>query len=176
MMSLTTINAQSQTNLSTKKVLVVYFSHSGNTRTIANYIKEMTGGDAVEIKPVNEYPKEYQAVVDQAEKEIFANYKPDIKTYIKNIDSYDVIFVGSPNWWNTIAPPVATFLSTHNLSGKTIIPFITHEGSRMGKSVSDIKKLCPNAKVLDGYACRGSNVGSARNEVAKWLKDIKLAK
>ena len=141
---------------SSKKILVAYFSHSGNTRVIAEQIKDITGGEIFEIKPVKDYPSAYQAVVDQAEKEINTNYKPQLKTEVENIDTYDVFFIGSPIWWSTIAPPVATFLSGHDFKGKTIIPFITHEGSRMGRSVSDIKKLCPTASIVDEHSFRGS--------------------
>ena len=157
---------------SAKKILVAYFSHSGNTRVIAKQIKDITGGDIFEIKPVNAYPSAYQAVVKQAEKEIKANYRPLLKTRAENIDTYDVFFIGSPNWWSTIAPPVATFLSGYDFKGKTIIPFITHEGSRMGHSVSDIKKLCPTASIADEHPFRGSSVHNARNEVSEWIQKI----
>lgn len=170
----TNMNLQAQS--SSKKILVVYFSHSGNTRIIAEYIQEATSADIFEIEPVKDYPQNYQAVVDQAKKEINDNYKPELKTKVQDIKQYDVIFVGSPNWWGTVAPPVSTFLSSYDLSGKTIIPFITHEGSRMGRSVADIKKLCPGSDVLSGYSCYGSKVGNARSEVDTWVKEINMTK
>lgn len=166
------VTAMDSKTKSSKKILVAFFSHSGNTRVIAEQIKALTGADIFEIKPVKDYPTEYNAVVDQAKKEINANFKPELKTKVKNFDSYDVVFVGSPNWWGTIAPPVSTFLSTNNFEGKTIAPFITHEGSRMGRSVSDIRKLCPKAKILEGLAVRGSSVKTAKNEVSEWLRKI----
>jgi flavodoxin len=83
-----------------------------------------------------------------------------------------VIFIGSPIWWGTIAPPVAAFLSSHDLTGKTVIPFMTHEGSRMGHSVSDIKKLCPDSVVLDGLPIRGHRIREAQDEVKAWLRKI----
>ena len=159
-----------------KKILVAYFSYSGNTRIMATYIKEITGGDIFEIKPEKNYPSDYDAVVDQAKKEVNEGYKPALKTKVKNIDDYDVIFVGSPNWWFTIAPPVATFLSSYNMKGKKIIPFITHEGSRMANSVSDIKKLCPKSTVLDGLPIRGSSIKNSRDKVVKWLKELNMDK
>ncbi|WP_320053550.1 flavodoxin [uncultured Acetobacteroides sp.] len=168
--------AEAQSNTKSKRVLVAYFSHSGNTRVIAQYIQEISGGDLFEIVPVKQYPTDYNSVVDQAKKEINAGYKPALKSKLASIDRYDVIFIGSPNWWSTIAPPVSTFLSSFNFSGKTIIPFITHEGSRMGRSVIDIKKLCPQSTVLEGYACRGSNVKDAHDEVANWLQKINMVK
>ncbi len=115
-------------------------------------------------------------MLDQAKKEINDNYKPALKTKVKDIDKYDVIFVGSPCWWATIAPPVATFLSNYNLSGKTIIPFMTHEGSRMGHSENDIKALCPKSNVLKGLPIRGSQVKQAEEDVMKWLEKIEMLK
>jgi len=172
------INFQSkaQTAKSDKKILVVYFSwsSSGNTRNMANQIKAATGADIFEIVPVNAYPKDYNACVDQAKAEINRNFKPEIKGKVENFDSYDIIFVGSPNWWSTIAPPVATFLSGYNFSGKTILPFITHEGSRLGRSADDIKKLCPDATVLPGLPIRGGSVNGAGNDIQKWLRDNKI--
>lgn len=157
-----------------KKILVTFFSHSGNTRVIAEQIKDITGGEIFEIEPVKDYPSAYQAVVDQAKKEINANFKPQLKTEVENFDTFDVFFIGSPCWWGTIAPPVATFLSGYDFKGKTIIPFITHEGSRLGRSVSDIKKLCPTASLADEHPFRGSGVYNAQNEVSEWLRKIKI--
>ena len=166
---------RTMTNFSGKqKILVAYFSHSGNTRVIANEIKNITGGDIFEIKPINEYSQEYQAVVDQAKKEINAGFKPELKTTVDNIEDYDIIFVGSPNWWSTVAPPVATFLSSYDFEGKIIIPFMTHEGTRLGHSVADIKKICAKAKVMDGHAVYGHDVNNAHDDVAAWIKKIKL--
>lgn len=156
------------------KMLIVYFSHSGNTRIIAQYIQQETGAKLFEIEPVNPYPAEYQAVVDQAKKEINAGYRPELKTKVANFDDYDIIFIGSPNWWGTIPPPVATFLSSYDLNNKTIVQFITHEGSRFGRSTADIKKLCPDSKILKSYSCRGSLAKSASGEVHKWLTVLHL--
>lgn len=159
-----------------KKILVVYFSHSGNTREIAKQIKLATGGDIFEIVPVKPYPTEYRAVVDQAKKEINANFRPELKTKVDNIGSYDIIFVGSPNWWSTIAPPVATFLASYDFTGKTIVPFMTHEGTRMGHSEADIQKLCPKSTVLKGLPVRGRSVKEAKPDVEKWLRGIHMIK
>lgn len=155
-----------------KKCLVAYFSHSGNTRTVAEQIREATGADIFEIEPAAAYPTNYQAVVDQAKKEVNSDFKPALKSKPENLGKYDIIFVGSPCWWYTIAPPVATFLSSYDLSGKTIAPFMTHEGSRMGHSEADIKKLCAGATLLPGLPVRGGSVQEAAPEVAKWLRRI----
>lgn len=165
--------AQSQT---AKKTLIVYYSWGGNTRNMAEQIKGYTNADIFEIVPTTAYPKDYTDCTKQAKKEIEANFKPTLKSKPNNLDAYDTIIVGSPNWWGTIAPPVASFLSSYNFKGKTILPFITHEGSRMGRSVESIKQLCPGATILEGLPIRGSSVKSSGSEIQKWLKDNKLAK
>lgn len=167
---------QSNTTTSNKKVLVAYFSHSGNTQVIANEIHETVGGDIFQIKTVDPYPTDYNAVVDQAKKEQQDNYRPKLATKVENIDSYDVIFVGYPNWWGTMPMAVFTFLEEYNLSGKTIIPFCTHEGSGLGRSVTDIKKLCPQSTIEDGLAIRGKNVENGKEDVPEWLQDLGFTK
>ncbi|MDL2297229.1 NAD(P)H-dependent oxidoreductase, partial [Bacteroidales bacterium OttesenSCG-928-E04] len=124
MVSYTQGQQQSSKKEGEKKILVVYYSWSEgkNTETVARFIQKNTGGDIFEIIPVNDYPDDYQACVDQAKKEINEGFKPALKTKVENIESYDIIFIGTPNWWSTMAPPVATFLSEHNLKGKTVIP------------------------------------------------------
>lgn len=167
---------QSNTPTSNKKTLVAYFSHSGNTQVIANEIQEAVGGDIFQIKTVDPYPTDYNAVVDQAKKEQQDNYRPKLATKVENMDSYDVIFVGYPNWWGTMPMAVFTFLEEYNLSGKTIIPFCTHEGSGLGRSVTDIKKLCPQSTIEDGLAIRGKNVKNAKEDVSEWLRKLGMVK
>lgn len=171
-------NENLQTNhlLNSKKILVAYFSHSGNTREIANQIHHQVGGDVFEIKTVNPYPTDYQSVVKQAKLELNSGFKPVLKTHVNNLKSYDIVFLVYPNWWGTIPRPVFTFLSELNFSGKTIVPFCTHEGSALGQSVSDIRSLCPKSKILDGLAVRGSSVKYAQNDVTKWLNNIGMLK
>ena len=162
---------QAQQPSQTKKVLVVYYSWSGNTREIASRIQKATGGDIVEIQPTVPYPSDYDTVVKQAKQEIESGYKPAVKTKIDKIKSYDVIFVGSPIWWGTIAPPVATFLSEHDLSGKTVVPFVTHGGGGQGRSFDDIAKLCPQSTVLNGIAFSGRDAKGLQDEVSKRLHE-----
>lgn len=171
------MNTNAQTTTTTeKKMLIIYYSWGGNTRHLAQEIQKATGADLVEITPDKAYPNDYQAVVDQAKKEINAGYKPTLKTKVNHIEQYDVIFIGSPNWWSTIAPPVATFLSDYDLSDKTIVPFMTHGGGRWGHSIADLKKLCPSSTFLEGYAVNGSRVKENSQEVTKWLRNIGLVK
>ena len=158
------------------KVLVAYFSHSGNTREVARQISEATGGDLFEIVPATPYPTEYRAVVDQGKKEIEAGVRPALKNPVGDLSQYDVIFVGSPCWWATIAPPVATFLADCDWAGKTVVPFMTHEGSRMGRSEEDIRKLCAGATLLGGLPLRGGAVKDSRDVVRKWVQGLNLTK
>jgi flavodoxin len=161
---------------STKKILVAYFSHSGNTREIANQIHTSLRGDIFEIVAVDPYPSDYDKIVEQAGKELREKYKPELKTKVKNMDSYNVVFVGYPIWWGTVPMPVASFLSEYDFSGKTIVPFCTHEGSGLGRSVEDIKELCPQPAIIDGLAVRGSGTRKAQNEVSDWLHEIGMIK
>ncbi|MGQ9515319.1 MAG: flavodoxin [Thermoproteota archaeon] len=155
-----------------RHILVAYFSHSGNTRVIANQIHDGVGGDIFEIVAKDPYPSDYDEVVKQARKELKEQYRPKLKTKVDNMEAYDVVFVGYPNWCSTIPMPVATFLSEYDFSGKTIIPFCTHGGSRLGRSVSDIKELCPHSTILDGLPVRDRDVKSAQSEVSEWLREL----
>ncbi len=157
-----------------KKVLVAYFSHSGNTREIAEEIHENVGGGIFEIKAAESYPHDYDAVVKRAKQELDPDYRAELKAKIENIESYDMIFIGYPNWCGTIPAPVGTFLWENDFSGKTIIPFCTHEGSGFGRSISDISKLCPESALLDGISIRGRDVKTARKEISEWLRTIKI--
>jgi flavodoxin len=161
-----------QANLGNWKALTVYYSHSGNTRECARQIHQSVGGDIVELVPVERYPADYDTVVAQAKKELKLGHRPALKNRIDNIESYDVIFVGSPNWWNTVAPPVMTFLSQHDLSGKAAVPFMTHEGTGLGRSSKDIAALCPGCTVLEGLAVRGGEVQGSQHRIAAWLRRL----
>ncbi|MGD1049130.1 MAG: flavodoxin [Candidatus Krumholzibacteriaceae bacterium] len=160
----------------TKKILVAYFSHSGNTREIANRIHKSVGGDIFEIQAVKPYPRDYDATVEQARQELDSGCKPALKTKIENIKQYDFVFIGYPVWWSTVPAPIRTFLSEYDFSGKTIAPFCTHEGSGLGRSAADISRLCPKSTVLDGAAIRGRDVKTAQNKVSEWLLKIGVAK
>ena len=158
------------------KALVAYFSRTGNTREIAGQIHDKVGGDMFEIVTINPYPSDYNKCVEQAKLELEKGYRPELKTMVKNIDSYDVVFIGYPNWWGTVPMALSTFFSKYDLSGKTIAPFCTHEGSALGRSEKDIVRLCPHSTVLDGLAIHGADVKKARNDVSAWLHKLGLMK
>lgn len=155
-----------------KKPLIVYYSWSGNTKAIAQMIQELTTGDIYQIETRNPYPTDYNQTVDVAKQELRANTRPEFMEQNINIDNYDVIYLGYPNWWGTMPMVVHTFLESYDFSGKTIIPFCTHEGSGLGKSVRDITKLCPKAEVVNAIAFHGGSVAKAKGEVEKWLKKL----
>jgi len=159
-----------------RAILVAYFSHSSNTRVTANQIREKVGGNIFEIVAVDKYPTDYDEVVEQAKKELNLQYRPKLKTKVESMQSYDVVFVAYPNWWGTVPMPVATFLSEYDFTGKTIAPVCTNEGSQLGRSVMDIKKLCPKSTVLNGLAIRGSAVKTSQNDISKWLRELGMTK
>lgn len=155
-----------------RKILIVCYSRTGNTQEIASQIQALVGGDIVVLQTVDPYPDDYKATTKQAKEELKSGYRPPLKTAVADFASYDVIFLGSPNWWGTIAPPVMTFLSQYDMSGKTIAPFITHEGSRLGRNVEDIAAMAPRATVLEGLAVRGGSVKIAQTDVKMWLSKL----
>lgn len=158
------------------KILVAYFTHSGNTKALAETIQATAGGDLFQIKTVETYPADYNAVVDVAKKEQNANSRPDLATKVEDMSSYDVVFVGYPNWWGTIPMGVYTFLEGYDFSGKKIVPFCTHGGSALGRSERDIERLCPQSTVLEGLAVSGSSVRNAQSSVSAWLRKLGVAK
>ncbi len=162
--------------LENKNILVVYFSHTGNTRELANQIHDRVGGDIFEIKTVVPYVNDYDTLTKQARKELDSDFRPELQDQVQNMDSYDVIFIGYPIWWGTYPMAVKTFLSEHDLSGKIVIPFCTHEGSRLGQSISDLKEKCPNSTLLDGLEVRGSSVKTDQDKVVAWLEEINIIK
>jgi flavodoxin len=167
---------QTQMDSATKNSLVAYFSRTGNTSEIANQIHDKVCGDIFKIETVNAYPADYNECVEQAKQELEKDYRPKLKTEVKNMESYKVVFIGYPNWWGTMPMAVFTFLESYDFSGKTIIPFCTHEGSRFGRSVTDITKLCPKSTILDGLAIRGGDAKYAWNEVSEWLRKLGMIK
>ncbi|MDR1348204.1 MAG: NAD(P)H-dependent oxidoreductase [Prevotellaceae bacterium] len=165
-----TIQAQSN-----KKILIAYFSWGGSTREIAKQIQKQTDGDLFEITVSNPYPAGYDECVKQAKKEQQTNARPAFTAEVKNMNAYDVVFVGYPNWWGTMPMVLFTFLEKYDLSGKTIIPFCTHGSGRWGRSLDDLKKMLPNSTILDGFAIAGNMVRNSKDEVAKWLQKTGVA-
>ena len=123
------------------------------------------------MNPLNEYPEDYMKCTEVAQEELKNNERPELKEYIEDISEYDVIYLGFPNWWNTMPMPVWTLLEKLDFNSKTIKPFVTHEGSGFGKSLSDLKDLCPGAKIEKGLSIQGSFVSSSKEKVSIWVLD-----
>ncbi len=153
-----------------KKILIAYYSWSGNTDYIARMIGRQTGGDLFRIIPVEAYPEDYSSCTKQAKQEIRAGYKPEIKSGLQDLDGYDTIFIGSPNWWSTIAPPVLTFLTGNDLTGKQVLPFCTHGGGGEGHIFRDIKQNCLSSEVTEGLVLYGSGGRTAGQGITAWLE------
>lgn len=143
----------------------------GNTEVAAKMIREQTGADLFRIDTVKEYPIDYTETTDVAREELRQNARPELSGRVDNPAGYDIVYLGYPNWWGTMPMAVFTFLEGYDFSGKTILPFCTHEGSGMGRSESDIRKLCPNARVLNGLPIRGGSVQKAGDAIATWLRN-----
>ena len=166
---------QSIPNKGAHKTLVVYYSLSGNTKQIAEHIHGLMGGDLFEVRTVQTYPKDHDPLIAQAKKELNEGYLPELQSKIDNLDKYDTVFVGSPIWWGTDAPAIRTFLSQNNLSGKTVIPFVTHASAARsggpGSGLPDIATQAKDAKTLEGMHFFEDKVAD-KTAVADWLKNI----
>ena len=167
-------NANSDENNTTQtgKVLVLYFSQSGNTEAVANFIHDTVGGDIVKLETETPYPSDYNELVDYAQEEQRENARPALSTHIDNIDEYDTIFLAYPNWWGDMPMPIYTFIDEYDLSGKTIVPFITHGGSGLSGTPQNIQEEEPNAIVTEGLAVSGSSSRNSQSTVTNWLSQI----
>ena len=141
----------------------------GNTKVAAGIIRELTDADIFPIEPVQPYAKDYNTCIAEAQADQRRDARPELKSYPDSLDGYDTIYLGYPNYWGTMPMAVFTFLEHFDFSGKTILPFCTHEGSGMGRSEQDIKRLCPDATVRKGLAIHGGSVNTARAAIQKWL-------
>ena len=168
----TTDTENGNENTETGRVLVLYFSQSGNTKAVANFIHNAVGGDIIKLETETPYPSDYDELVDYAQEEQRENARPVLSTKIDNIDEYDTIFLGYPNWWGDMPMPIYTFLDEYDLSGKTIAPFITHGGSGLSGTPENIKEEEPNATVTEGLAVNGSNSRNSQSTVNNWLTEI----
>ena len=164
-------NVMSQNSNQKPKVLIAYFSWSGNTKQIAEQIKEITGGDVFEIQAAKPYSTNYNTCVEEAKVEKEKNARPAIKGKVENIDDYDYIFIGYPNWWGTMPMPVFTFLDSYNFKGKTLLPFYTHGGGGVQQCYKDFVKQTTDSNVKEGFIANGSVVDKAKPHVEKWIKE-----
>ena len=164
--------------------LIVYYSRKGqnywngsivdlakgNTERVAEFVQKAVGGDLFEIETVREYSKDYMTCTEEAKAELRADARPKLKKYLDSVDQYDTIFVGYPNWWGTMPMGMYTFLEHYDLTGKKIVPFCTNEGSGMGGSERELKKICKGATVVPGLAIHGAEAAQSESKVTAWAK------
>jgi flavodoxin len=164
-----------ETGTGRKKMLIVYYSHTGNTKYVAEKIKEITGGDLFEIQTVKTYPSQYSALTEEAKRELQEGDLPALKKGPPNMSSYDLILVGGPVWWYTVATPVMSFLKQADFAGKKVSAFCTHEGG-IGKYFPHFKEQARNAVVLEGldlYKPRQARKGEVDKALDTWLGKLR---
>ncbi|WP_454870702.1 flavodoxin [Pseudomonas lini] len=154
------------------RILVAYFSRTGSTRVVAGLIHRALGTDLFEIRPASPYPDEYFATVEQARQERDNGYEPKLESTVSNMASYDTVFLGFPIWGDTAPPVIRAFLSRHDLSGKALIPFITHGGYGLGNSRSILASRAPNAQLHQGFVMQAPQERQTTNLVTDWLKAL----
>lgn len=151
-------------------VLIAYFSWGGNTRGVAEEIERQTGADLFEITLVEPYSEDYDTVLDEAQRDQKEQARPKLKSHVENMEDYDMILLGYPNWWASIPMPIASFLEEYDFSGKTILPFCSHGGGRFGQSLTAIAKLAPDASLGEGLSVHYSGGPSLSDDVRQWLE------
>ena len=163
--------------------IVIYFSRSGenyfggelkniekgNTEVIAEYIQELDGADLFKVEPSLAYPEDYMECIDVAKKEQMDGARPEIRDALESIDGYDTVYIGFPNWWGTLPMVMFTQLEKLDFTGKTVKPFVTHEGSGFGSALKDLDKLCKGADIKKGLSIPGANVYDVKETVEVWI-------
>ena len=163
------------------KILVAYFSYTGHLDSMAHWIADETGGDIVRVTAKETYPEDYNETVDRAKKEHDDSARPaiDVNLTAEQLAEYDTVFFGFPVWWYDLPMPMWTFLESYDFSGKTIIPFISHEGTSSGGSAfRNMKELAPGADIRsdDYLSIRGGKVDASEQDVRSWVKGLGYSK
>ncbi len=152
------------------KILIAYFSWGGNTEGVAEEVKRQTGADLFEITMVHPYSSDYNTVLDEAQRDQKEQARPELANHVENMEQYDIVMIGYPNWWASIPMPVASFLEEYDFTGKTIIPFCSHGGGRFGQSLTAITKLVPDAVMGEALSVHYSGGSELPDDVTEWLK------
>lgn len=157
---------------SESSVLIAYFSWSGNTEQFAGDIQEQTGGDLFKIEPEMPYTDNINELSGLALQEQRDDIRPALSAHVENIDKYDVVFIGYPNWWSNMPMPVFTFLEEYDFSEKTVIPFTTYGDGGFGRSITSIQEILSDATILDGLAVQEHDMDNISALVSNWLRGI----
>ena len=172
-----TQNPDNMTDEEANSTVIIDGKVLGNTQFMAMVIKENTGADIFRIEPETAYPTDHEKLVEQAQKEQNDSTRPALASQLENIDSYDTIFVGYPNWWGDMPMILYTFFESYDFAGKTIIPFNTHGGSGFSGTVGAIKKLEPAASVQEnGLSISRNGIQDAEPDIIAWLAELGLQK
>ena len=142
----------------------------GNTETLVEMLQEMTGAEIFRIKQLVEYSDDYNKCAEEVKYDFENDIRPELDEYLQEPDKYDTIYLAYPNYCGTMPMVLFTFLEEYDFSGKVIRPICTNEGSGLGKSVEDIKRLCPNSEVRTGLSITGSEVSESEEKLKKWLE------
>jgi len=155
------------------KLLILFYSYSGNTRQIAKLVQQETGGDLCEIEIATPYTGSYNDVVDQGQREVNSGFTPKLKPVSADLKKYDTVILGTPVWWYTYAPAMRTLLQSSDFSGKVIYPFATN-GGWLGHTFADIAEACPTATVKAGLNIRfdEDRLVTPEAEILRWVKGI----
>lgn len=153
-----------------KKTLVVFYSWSGHAKQMAGIIADKTGADVMELFPQTSYSQNYGTAVAQAKADIGKDYRPPLQPLSHDPAEYDVVYVGTPIWHGTMAPPVATFLRDADWAGKTVLPFSTHGGGGKGRADRDMKRLCPGADLREMFTAYEGGGRTAKQEIEAWIQ------
>lgn len=167
------------------KNLIIYYSRKGenyvngkienlpkgNTEICVEFIQKAVGGDMFEVETKTEYSANYHKCTEEAKVECENNIRPELKSYLENINEYDNIFICGPCWWGTYPMGVFSLIERLDFKGKNVLPLMTHEGSGLGSSVRDLQKACKGAVIKTGLAVHGADAGKSEQAVAKWAKD-----
>lgn len=160
--------------ISSASVRVIDGEAKGNIRVLGDVIQSNVGGEMFSILTSTKYPADVTAVIDYADKEQEENARPELTSHIENLDDYNVIFIGYPNWWYDLPMVMYSFFEEYDFSGKTIVPFCTHNGSGFSDTINTIRELEPNATVLDGFTTNGNNVEDVSDDVAEWISKLEI--
>lgn len=160
---------ENRVDSSRTRTLVAYFTRSGNTRVIAEQLQRDLGADLFEILPADPYPADYEETVAQATRERDAGFDPPLKATVPNIAAYQTVYLGLPIWGTTAPPIIRSFLSAHDLSGKTLRPFITHGGYGPGDSLAVLRRGAPQARIEEAFVMEADQERRTMNQVRDWL-------
>jgi len=182
----TNVVSKKNTALNSSKALIIYLSRTNNTKAIAEIIHQEVGGDLVTLELEKPYPENYDAIVQQVQRENETGFLPPLKTKV-DLTKYDTIFLGFPTWGMRLPPPMKSFLARNDLSEKTVIPFNTNAGYGVGSSFETVAELCPNSTILKGFSMKGGierdgvflvikddKREQAKNKVEQWLIELAI--